>query len=427
MIFGAATLVPAVHGADAPRVVLVEIASPVTPVTAEIVAHGLNRARDAKAAAVILRLDTPGGLMDAMRESIARIEASPVPVITWVGPSGSRAASAGFFILEAGDVAAMAPGTNTGAAHPVTVGTQPDAVMRQKILNDAAASLRSLTARRGRNTELAEQTVRESRSFTEREALDGRLIEVIAASEEDLLKQVDGRAIVRFNGTHETLHTAGAAIEPYRETVRERVMSFLADPNLALIFLLLGALGIYAEFNSPGMILPGVLGSICALVGLAALSVLPLSALGILLMLLAGIFFALEMKFTSHGVLGAGGAIALTLGSLLLIDTPIPEMRIHLSTALAAALPFALITAFLVSIAARARRNKVVTGVEGMVGAIGIAAEDLNPAGRVVVRGEYWNAVSRRPIVKGAAARVIAVQNLELKVEPAEEGIPRGV
>ena len=313
-------------------VLLVDIHGPVTPVTTEIVTRSLDAAREQKASAVILRLDTPGGLMDAMRESIQQLVASPVPVITWVAPGGARAASAGFFLLESGDVAAMAPGTNTGAAHPVAMNGQMDAVMKQKVENDAAALMRSLTARRGRNSDLAQQTVFTSKSFTEHEALDGHLIETIASGESGLLKQLDGRTVTRFNGSKVTLHVANATVTLYRKSVRERLLTFLSDPNLALIFLMLGALGIYAEFNAPGMIFPGVVGAICALLALSALSVLPISALGASLLALAFIFFALELKFMSHGVLGTGGVIALTLGALLLIDSPLPEMRVHLST-----------------------------------------------------------------------------------------------
>jgi len=227
--------------------------------------------------------------------------------------------------------------------------------------------------------------------------------------------------VTRFNGSTQTIHTANAEIVRYQESVRERILSFLSDPNLALIFLMLGALGIYAEFNAPGMILPGVAGSICALLALAALSVLPISALGASLIVLSFIFFGLELKFASHGVLGTGGAIALTLGALLLIDSPLPEMRIRLSTALAVALPFALITAFLFSIAARARANKAVSGAEAMIGEIGTAVEDLNPAGRIFVHGEYWNAASPTPIQAGKSARVVGIEGLQLFVEPAGE------
>lgn len=422
-LFGVLTLIICaceLRAADR-AVVSIQVTTAITPVTVEIVSHGLDAARDRNASLVILRLDTPGGLMNSMREIIQRIVASPVPVVTWVGPSGARAASAGFFLLEAGDIAAMAPGTNTGAAHPVVVGGQMDPVMKQKVENDAAALIRSLTARRSRNSSLAEQSVLASKSFTEREALDGHLIEIIAADERDLLKQLDGRAVTRFNGSTQTIHTANAEIVRYQESVRERILSFLSDPNLALIFLMLGALGIYAEFNAPGMILPGVAGSICALLALAALSVLPISALGASLIVLSFIFFGLELKFASHGVLGTGGAIALTLGALLLIDSPLPEMRIRLSTALAVALPFALITAFLFSIAARARANKAVSGAEAMIGEIGTAVEDLNPAGRIFVHGEYWNAASPTPIQAGKSARVVGIEGLQLFVEPAGE------
>ena len=362
--------------------------------------------------------------MDAMRETIEKIIASPVPVVTWVAPGGARAASAGFFLLESGDVAAMASGTNTGAAHPVAMnGGDIDGVMKQKVENDAAALMRSLSARRGRNGDLAQQTVYQSKSFTEHEALDGHLIEIIANDEHDLLRQLDGRTVTRFNGSKTALHVAGAQIAVYRPSVRERLLTFLSDPNLAMIFLMLGALGIYAEFNAPGMVLPGVAGAICALLALSALSVLPISALGVSLMALAIVFFALEVKFAAHGVLGIGGAVALTLGALLLIDSPLPEMRVHLATALGVALPFALLTAFLVSIAARARKNKVVSGVAAMLGEIGTAVEDLAPVGRVFVHGEYWTAISSAPIAAGKLARVVGINGLELTVEPAGDKI----
>ena len=293
----------------------------------------------------------------------------------------------------------MAEGTNTGAAHPVAMnGGALDPVMKQKVENDAAALMRSLTANRNRNSELAQQAVFASKSFTGREALDGHLIEIIANDTGSLLKQLEGRPITRFDGSKATLRVAGATVTVYRKSVRERLLTWLSDPNLALVFLVLGALGIYAEFHSPGMVFPGVAGAICALLALSALAVLPISALGASLVALAFVFFGLEIKFTTHGVLGIGGALALTLGALLLIDSPLPELRIHLATALGVALPFALITAFLVTIAARARANKVVTGSEGMVGLVGTAVEDLHPAGRILVHGEYWSAIASAPI-----------------------------
>jgi membrane-bound serine protease (ClpP class) len=359
--------------------------------------------------------------MDAMRETIEKIVASPIPVVTYVAPGGGRAASAGFFLLEAGDVAAMAPGTNTGAAHPVLMGGQMDAVMKQKAANDAAASLRSICAKRGRNAELAEKAVYESRSFTDREALEARLIEIIAVDEHDLLARLDGREITRFDGRKEILHTAGAEIERYEMTLRQRIVHAIADPNIALILLIVGALGIYVEFTSPGLIAPGVAGAILALLGLSALSVLPINWLGASLLLLALLLFVLEAKFTSHGILGGGGALAMVLGAVMLVDSPVPEMRIHWTTAIALALPFSFITVVLLSLAVRARRNKVATGVEGMIGETGVALEPIAPRGKVLVHGEYWDAVSRAAIERDARVRVTAIDGLTLTVEPLGE------
>ncbi|MDQ6708763.1 MAG: nodulation protein NfeD [Acidobacteriota bacterium] len=411
------SLAIAVSVSHAALVLQVNIDAVVHPITTEIVTRAIEQASQQHADLIVLRLNTPGGLMDAMRASIEKIVASPVPVATYVSPSGGRAASAGFFLLEAGDVAAMAPGTNTGAAHPVLMGSQMDPVMKQKVENDAAASLRSLTARRGRNSDLAQKSVLESKSFTEKEALDGHLIEVIAKDVPDLLAILDGREIVRFNRSKQTLHLAQARLIAYEPTLRERILVSVSDPNLALILLMLGALGIYVEFSAPGLIFPGVAGAILALLGLSALSVLPISWLGASLMILSLAFFILEAKFASHGVLGTGGAVAMVLGALMLIDSPNPELRIHLATALAIALPFAVITAVLVSLVVRARANKVVTGREGMIGKIGLAVEDIAPEGRISVGGEYWNAVSSTPMKAGARALVTGVDQLRLTVK----------
>ncbi|MDQ6699783.1 MAG: nodulation protein NfeD [Acidobacteriota bacterium] len=407
----------AVSASSGALVLQVNIDAVVHPITTEILAHAIEQASQQHADLIVLRLNTPGGLMDAMRASIEKIVASPVPVATYVAPSGGRAASAGFFLLEAGDVAAMAPGTNTGAAHPVLMGSQMDPVMKQKVENDAAASLRSLTASRGRNSDLAQKSVLESKSFTEKEALDGKLIEVIAKDVPDLLTILNGREIVRFNRSKQTLHLAQARVIAYEPTLRERILASLSDPNLALILLMIGALGIYVEFSAPGLIFPGVAGAILALLGLSALSVLPISWLGAGLMVLSLAFFILEAKFASHGVLGTGGAVAMILGALMLIDSPNPELRIHLATALAIALPFAVITAVLVSLVVRARANKVVTGSEGMIGKIGLAVEDVAPEGRIFVGGEYWNAVSSTPLKAGARALVTGVDQLRLTVK----------
>jgi len=393
----------------------------VHPVTTEIVSSALDRARQEGAVVVIVRLNTPGGLMDAMRETIEKMVAAPVPVVTYVAPSGGRAASAGFFLLEAGDVTAMAPGTNTGAAHPVAMGGEMDPVMKQKVENDAAAYLRSICTKRGRNSALAETAVRESKSFTEREALDQHLVDLIASSDAELLAALDGRTITRFDGSKVIVHTRGASIEVYQRTLRQRIIAAIADPNIALVLLVLGALGIYVEFSSPGLIAPGVIGAILALLGLSALSVLPINWLGAGLLILALALFVLEAKFTSHGILGIGGAVAMVLGAVILVNGPIPEMRIRWSTAIGLALPFSAITLLLLSLVVSARRHKVETGVEGMIGVTGSAITELSPEGKVMVRGEYWDAVALRPVTAGARVRITAVDKLKLTVEPVPD------
>ena len=393
----------------------------VHPVTTEIVSSALDRARQEGAVVVIVRLNTPGGLMDAMRETIEKMVAAPVPVVTYVAPSGGRAASAGFFLLEAGDVTAMAPGTNTGAAHPVAMGGEMDPVMKQKVENDAAAYLRSICTKRGRNSALAETAVRESKSFTEREAFDQHLVDLIASSDADLLAALDGRTITRFDGSKVIVHTRGASIEVYQRTLRQRIIAAIADPNIALVLLVLGALGIYVEFSSPGLIAPGVIGAILALLGLSALSVLPINWLGAGLLILALALFVLEAKFTSHGILGIGGAVAMVLGAVILVNGPIPEMRIRWSTAIGLALPFSAITLLLLSLVVSARRHKVETGVEGMIGVTGSAITELSPEGKVLVRGEYWDAVALRPVTAGARVRITAVDKLKLTVEPVPD------
>ena len=404
-----------------PTVVAVAVDGVVHPITVEIVGNALDLARKENAAFVLVRLNTPGGLMEAMRETIQKIEASPVPVVTYVTPSGGRAASAGFFLLEAGDVAAMAPGTNTGAAHPVALGVELDAVMKEKVENDAAAALRSITTKRGRNSELAETAVRQSKSFTEREALDQHLIDLVAVSEQELLAALDGRQITRFDGRRETLHTAGARIEDYPRSLRQRIISSIADPNIALVMLVIGALAIYIEFSMPGLIAPGVIGAILVLLGLSAISVLPINWLGAALLLLAFALFILEAKFVSHGILGAGGAVAMVLGAVMLINSPYPEMRVHWSTAISLALPFSAITVFLLSLVIKARRSKVETGIEGMIGETGAAVTELAPEGKVFVHGEYWNAVSSRPLPVGSRVRVTHIDKLKLTVESETE------
>jgi len=401
-----------------PRVIVVDIDGIVHPVTVEIVTHAMEQAQHENASLLLIRLNTPGGLMDAMRGTIEKIVASPVPVVTYVVPSGGRAASAGFFLLLSADVAAMAPGTNTGAAAPVMLGGQMDPTMRKKVESDAAASLRSLAAKRGRNSALAEQAVLESKSFTDKEALDNRLIELIARDQSDLLAQLNGREITRFDGRKQILRLDAPAVMAYEPTWRERIIKGVSDPNIALILLVLGALGVYIEFSSPGLIVPGVAGGILLLLGLSALSVLPINWIGAALLLLAVALFILEAKFASHGVLGVGGAVAMILGAVLLVDSPIPELRIQWVTAVGLTLPFALITVFLLSLILRARANKVVTGISGMQDEMGVAHTALNPDGKVFVHGEFWDAISSHPVEAGARVKVVAIEGLELRVEP---------
>jgi membrane-bound serine protease (ClpP class) len=401
-----------------PRVVAVTIEGEIHPITVEIVGHAIEQAQSENASLLLVRINTPGGLLDATRELIQKLDASTVPVVTYVEPSGARAASAGFFVLEAGDIAAMAPGTNTGASSPVLLVGQMDQVMRNKVENDAAAMLRSMMSRRGRNSDVGEQTIRQAKSFTEREALDQKLIELIASSEQQLFQELDGREITRWDGRKLTLHLAGATVIETERTLRERVIFAIADPNIGFILLVLGVLGIYVEFTSPGLIFPGIAGAILALLGLSSLSILPINWAGVGLLVLSLALFVLEAKFASHGMLGIGGTISMVLGALLLVNGP-PDMRIHLSTALAVALPFAAITMFLVSMVVKARRNKVLTGPEGMIGELGVAQTALEPEGQVLVRGEYWGAIAASNIPAGAHVRVRGVMGLKLRVEQA--------
>ena len=418
ILAGLALAVSGLSAQTAPsRVVAVSIDSVVHPITVEIIRHAIEQARTENAQMLLIRLDTPGGLLDATRQIIEQLTVSGIPVVTYVTPSGARAASAGFFLLQAGDIAAMSPGTNTGAASPVLLNGQMDAVMRKKVENDAAALLRSMTSRRGRNSELAETTIHDAKAFTEKEALDQKLIEIIASDQQQLLSQLDGREVTRWDGQKQVLHLSGATVSEVKLTLRERLVSAIADPNIGFILMVLGALGIYVEFSSPGLIFPGVAGAILALLGLSSLSILPINWAGVALLVLAVALFILEAKFASHGILAIGATISMVLGALLLINGP-PELRIHLITALSVSIPFAMITMFLVAIVVQARRNKVITGPTGMIGEIGVTRTALEPEGQVLIRGEYWDAVAPANIPAGAHVRVRAVAGLKLMVEP---------
>ncbi len=399
-------------------VLKIAINDAIQPVTAEFIGRALDRAAANHDQAVLIEINTPGGLVDSTREIIEKIVASPVPVIIYVTPSGSRAASAGFFILESADVAAMAPGTNTGAAHPVLLGGKMDDVMKQKMENDAAALMRSVVAKRGRNVELAESAVRESKSFTDQEALDKKLIEYIAPDVQDLFRQLNGKSFKRFNGTKVTLKLDDQPVRDYRMTLKQRILSYIMDPNIAFILLAIGAMALYAEFNHPGAVIPGTVGVVFILLAAFALNLLPVRFAAIAMIIGAFALFAAEAKFASHGVLTTGGIALLTMGGLFLVDTPIPEMRVRLATALAVSIPLGIITAFLMSIAVRARRNKVVTGAEGLIGQIGIAKTALAPAGKVALHGEFWDAISAVPVPAGEQIVVRQVDGLTLRVDP---------
>jgi len=391
----------------------------IQPVTDEFIGRALAEAKAKNDQALLIEINTPGGLVESTREIIEKIVDSPVPVIVYVTPSGSRAASAGFFILESADIAAMAPGTNTGAAHPVTLGgSKMDDVMKQKVENDLAALMRSVASRRGRNVDIAESGVRESKSFTEQEALSKKLIDYVASSEDDLFRQIAAHPIKRFDGKTITLNIVGQPIRTFEMTLKQRILDRLMDPNVAFILLAVGLLSLYVEFNHPGAVLPGTVGVIFILLAAFALNLLPVRFAALALIATSFILFALEAKFASHGVLTTGGIILLTLGGLLLVDAPIPEMQVHLLTALAVSIPLGVVTAFLMSIALRARRNKVVTGTEGLIGEVGVARTPIAPRGTVFVHGEIWNATSAKPIEAGSRVVVRGIVGLELEVMP---------
>ncbi len=391
----------------------------IQPISSEYISRALDDAARHGDHAVLIEINTPGGLLDSTRDIVEKILASPVPVIIYVSPSGRRAASAGFFILESADVAAMAPGTNTGAAHPVSLGgAKLDDVMKTKLENDSAAFMRSVVAKRGRNVDVAESAVRQSKSFTDQEALSQKLIEYIAPNEQDLFRQMQGKVIKRFDGTSITLNLVGEPLRDYHMTLKERILGGLMDPNFAFILLAVGALALYAEFNHPGAVVPGVVGLVFILMAVFALNLLPVRFAAVAMIFAAFAMFALEAKFSTHGVFAIGGIVMLTLGGLLLVDAPIPEMRVHLLTAMAISIPFGVITVFLMTIALRARANKVVTGAQGMIGTIGTTQTDLSPQGKVFVRGEIWDAISAGPVRSGQRVVVREVNGLRLQVEP---------
>ncbi len=366
------------------------------PISAEYVIQGIAQAESEQAAAVIIRLSTPGGLDPSMRQIIEKILASKVPVIIFVGPSGVRAASAGFFILMAADLAVMASGTNTGAAHPVSIGGgKPDEAMAKKIENDAAAYLRSFTAKRGRNAAVAEKGVTESRSFTETEALKEGLIDGIASDVDAIVEQFHGKTIHRFDGTSVILKLKGEGIRTVAMSLRQRVLAKALNPSIALMLGLIGLMGLYIEFTHPGLILPGVVGGLCLFIALVALNILPVNVLGVVFIIAAVVLFVLEAKVTSYGALAALGVAAMVFGSLILVDSPLPELRVQLGTAIAMTLPFAAITVFLMRLVILAHRNKSVTGEEGLMTETGIALTPINGEGGCACTERFGRRVAK--------------------------------
>jgi membrane-bound serine protease (ClpP class) len=409
LVLGAATSAPA----DVPVVELVGI---VHAISAAHVVSAIDRADAAGAPLVVLRLDTPGGLDTSMRQIIEKILNCRTPVAVFVGPSGARAASAGFLIALSADVAAMAPGTNMGAAHPVSATGAMDEVMSGKVTSDAAAYLRGKAERRGRNPDLAEEAVLKSRSFTDKEALDGKLIDLVVKDVPELLAALDGRSITRFDGTRVTLAVKGQRTFVVAMNGRQAVLSLIARPE-TLFLLLLGALaGLGTEISHPGMLFPGIVGVLCLILFLFASQVLPVSGTGILLVVLAFALFAAEIKVPAYGLLTTAGIIAMILGAMMLVDAEVPAMRPRIAPLVVLVLTAAVGTSLLARMALRAQRLVATTGEAGMTGRRGTAATALGPEGWVRVQGELWNAVAESPIEAGARVVVASVEGLKLHV-----------
>jgi membrane-bound serine protease (ClpP class) len=417
-----------VYGQPRPTVDTAELDGIIHPVAAEYVREVIAKADAAGAALVVLTLRTPGGLVDSTRDINNAIIHAKTPVAVWVGPSGNRAASAGFLITMAADIAAMAPATHIGAAHPVAGnGEKIDDTMAKKMASDVAAYARTLATGRKRNVSLVEQAVLESRSFTEQEALAATppLIDLVANDVPDLVRKLDGRTITRFDGATETLHTASATTTNVAMTWQQRVLSAIAHPQIAYLLLTLGTLGLTIELWTPGAVLPGVAGGICLLLAFFAFQVLPVNYAGILLILFGLALLVLEVKVASFGLLAVGGIISLLLGSMMLIDSPLPELQIGLRVILPVTLGISGILLFLVTLAVNAQRARPVTGVSGMLDEIAYALTPIEPGGTGSVRthGEIWTATADEPIEAGSPVRVTAVNGLLLRVTPAAKRI----
>jgi membrane-bound serine protease (ClpP class) len=385
-------------------------------VTAGHVVRAIERADAEKAPLLVLRLDTPGGLDTSMRQIVDKMLNCRTPIVAFVGPSGARAASAGFVILLAADVAAMAPGTNTGAAHPVSGMGQMDEVMSKKVTSDAAAYIRGKAEKRGRNVEMAEKGVVESRSFTEKEALEAKLIDLVAKDVPELLLKLDGREVRRFDGSVVRLETTGERTTAVTMDWRQMILATIARPEV-LFLLLMGALaGLGTEISHPGLLFPGILGVVCLILFLFATQIIPVNWAGVLLVLLAIGLFAAEVKVASYGLLTVAGITAMILGAMMLVDSPLPELRVNPWKLLPVAIFMAAFTGLLVRLVVEAQKRKATTGAEGLVGSSGVAATALEPEGWVVVRGERWRARADDRLDSGARVEVLGLEGLRLRV-----------
>ena len=403
----------------AQTVVYIHIDGSINPVVSDYISEGIEKAHQENAACLIIGLNTPGGLLQSTRVIVSSILRSPVPVVVYVSPGGAHAGSAGVFIVMAAHVAAMAPGTNIGAAHPVGMGQQPDSIMNEKGVNDAAAFIRSIADKRNRNVEWAEDAVRHSVSLTEKEALEKRVIDLIAGNDQDLLNQLDGKQVELETGMV-TLHTKGARLVTQEMSFVEKLLNILSDPNISYIIMLLGLYGILFELFSPGAILPGIVGVIALVLAFYSMHVLPINYAGLALIVFSIILFLLELKVVSHGLLAIGGVVSLLLGSMLLFrsNSSLELVRVSRSVIISATLVSALFFLFVIGVALKAQRRKPITGIEGMIGAKAEALEPLDPTGSVRLQGEIWNAESLAGrIDKGETVLVKGIRNLKLFVE----------
>lgn len=391
----------------------------INPVSADFIRNGIKKTFDENAECLVIHLNTPGGLLKSTRMIVSDMLESPVPIVVFVSPGGAHAGSAGVFITLAANIAAMAPGTNIGAAHPVSSG-QMDTTMNEKVTNDAAAFIRTIAEKRNRNMAWAERAVRRSYSYTETEALQDSVIDLIAKNEKELLTMIDGR-IVELSSGSKALQTVSAVVEEYKMNVWEKLLDILSDPNIAYILLLLGMYGIMFELYNPGAILPGIVGVISLILAFYSMHTLPINYAGLALIVFAIILFLLELKIASHGLLAIGGVVSLLLGSMMLIKSgsSLEMVRISRTVIISATIVSALFFTFVIGFGLKAQQNKVVTGIEGMVGDIAETLEILSPAGTVKVQGEIWNAESLTgTIKKGEKVRIKEMKNMRLFVEP---------